>query len=110
MRLLLDKNVTWALRPYLLERHEVFTTAFLGWDRLRNGHLLARARNDFDVLITHDQGIPPQQNITGADVAVIVLRARSNSISDVRPLIPRILLSLETIQRGQVDWVGPDQS
>ena len=108
MRLLLDKNVSWDLRHYLLEYHETLTAAYLGWDRLRNGQLLATARNDFDVLITHDQGIPQQQNITEADVAVIVLVSRSNSINDVSPLIPDILQSLETIRRGQVIYLyGP---
>ena len=108
MRLLLDKNISWDLRPYLLERHEASTAAYLGWDRLVNGALLARARNNFDVLITHDQSIPQQQNITEADVAVIVLVARSNSIRDVSPLAPRILQSLETIRRGQVIYLHAD--
>lgn len=88
MRLLLDKNIPWDLRPYFLERHEAVTAAYLGWDILRNGELLAQARNQFDVLITCDQSIPRQQNITESDVAVVVLVARSNSIVHLRPLLP----------------------
>ena len=101
MRLLIDKNISWDLRPYLLERHEASTAAYLGWDRLVNGELLARRLRRIDQ-------IPQQQNITEPDVAVIVLVARSNSIKDVSPLVPRILQSLETIQRGQVIYLHAD--
>jgi predicted nuclease of predicted toxin-antitoxin system len=102
VRLLLDKNITWDLRPYLLEHHEVISAGYLGWDKLPDDQLLARARNDFDALITCDQDILSDQAITGTDVAVIVLAAKTNGIKDLAPLIPRIVETLETIQRGQM--------
>ena len=102
MRLLLDKNITWDLRPYLLEHHETISAGYIGWDRLPDDQLLARARDDFDVLITCDQDIPKDQDITGVDVAVIVLAARTNSIKDLAPLVPRILSALENITRGEI--------
>ena len=108
MRLLLDKNITWDLRSYLLQYHEVISSGYLGWERLPHDQMLERARYDFDALITCDQDIPRDQDITGADVAVIVLAAKTNSIRDLAPLVPRILNALETIQRGQVVRIDAD--
>jgi hypothetical protein len=74
----------------------------MGWDGKRNGEILALARSDFDVLITADQGIPDEQNITEMDVAVIVLAAKTNAIDDLRPLIPQVLEALHDVKRGEV--------
>ena len=108
MRLLLDKNITWDLRPYLLQYHEAISSGYLRWDRLPDDQMLERARDDFDALITCDQDIPRDQDITGADVAAVVLAAKTNSIRDLAPLVPRILSALETIQRGQVVRIDAD--
>ena len=105
MRLLPDKNITWDLRPYLQERPESVTAARLGWDRLPDGELIARARNDFDALITCDQSIPPQQNIRKDDVGVVVLVAKSNSIVHLRPLLPKIFDALDNLNRGEVVYI-----
>jgi predicted nuclease of predicted toxin-antitoxin system len=102
MRLLLDESVTWNLRPLLMGEHEVWTAQYLGWGGRRNGEILALARSDFDVLITADQGIPDEQNITEMDVAVIVLAAKTNAIGDLRPLIPQVLEALHDVKRGEV--------
>lgn len=74
----------------------------MGWDSKSNGELLALARDNFDVLITVDQKIPYQQNITGADVAIIVLAARTNAMVNLLPLIPQVLNALQDVRRGEV--------
>lgn len=43
-----------------------------------------------------------QQNMKGLSFAVIVLRARSNKIEDIRPLIPQILEALSVAEPGHV--------
>jgi len=40
---------------------------------------------------------------------VIVLRARSNQLSDLRPLVPEILAALATLQPGDVTTVIASQ-
>lgn len=102
MRLLLDESVTWDLRPLLMGDHEVTTARYLGWDGKRNGELLTLARNEFDVIITTDQNIPYQQHITEADVAVVVLAAKTNGINDLRPLLSDLLKSLDVLKRGEI--------
>ncbi len=106
MRVLLDECVTWELRRYLPE-HDVYTARYMGWDGKVNGDLLMLARDEFDVLITVDQGIENQQNITDEDVAVIVLKAKSNSIDDLMPLVPRLTNHLYTVKRGDVIEIEP---
>ena len=106
MRLLLDESVNWRLLRYLPD-HETRTTKQMGWDGKQNGELLELARPEFDALITRDQGIPREQNLTGEDVAVLVLHPRSNSIGDLVPLASRILEALESTPRGQVEHIHP---
>ena len=101
MRLLLDESVPWTFR-YYLTGHDARTTRYVGWDGKGNGELLALARDEFDVLITVDQSIQYQQNITERDVAVVVLAARTNDIEDLRPLVPELLNRLHLLERGEV--------
>lgn len=105
MRVLLDESVPWALRHYL-PNHEVRTVKYMGWDGKTNGELLELARGGFDVLITVDQSLPYQQNITERDVAVVVLAARTNGIHDLRLLVPDLLRNLDFLKRGQVVLIG----
>jgi len=37
----------------------------MGWSRLSNGELLDAAEKEFDVLITTDQALRTQQNLSG---------------------------------------------
>ena len=60
------------------------------------------ARDEFDALVTADQAIPDQRSLTGGDVAVIVLAARSNGMEDLQPLVPRVLEALRDLERGRV--------
>ena len=91
MKILLDENLPHRLRP-LLSPHEAYTVTYMGWAGIENGELLAlAAENGFEAVITNDNGIPYEQNIEQLPCSVIVLQAKSNSLRDIRPLVPRIL-------------------
>jgi hypothetical protein len=100
MRVLLDECLPRKLVRELAG-HEVITVARLGWAGLRNGDLLGRAAQEFDVFITIDQRLV-SQSWRGADLAIITLRARSNRLQDLLPLVPRIMESIENLQPGSV--------
>jgi hypothetical protein len=68
---------------------------------LENGELL-KAAESFDVFITVDQGIEYQQNLTARNIAIIVLRAKSNRLQDILPHLPACLGHIESIQPSQV--------
>ncbi len=88
MRVLLDEMVSRKLASQLGE-HEVTTVQRQGWAGLTNGHLLDAIDTLFDVFITMDKGIRHQQRLAARAFGVIEVRARSNDIDDVLPLVPQ---------------------
>jgi hypothetical protein len=46
--------------------------------------------------VTVDKGIQYQQNLSDLEIAVILLRAPTNDISDLEPLVPKVLQVLPT--------------
>lgn len=70
-RILLDENVPEGLRRYLADSH-VSTAPEMGWAGLTNGRLLAVAEQaGFDVMVTGDQNLTHQQNLTGRKLAIV---------------------------------------
>lgn len=77
MRVLFDQGAPVPLRKHLTA-HQVATTFELGWNNLKNGELLQKAEeNGFSVLVTTDQNLQYQQNLTGRKIAIVVLTTTS---------------------------------
>ena len=72
------------------------------WRGLKNGGLLTRVSEHFDVLITVDKNMRFQQNLKKYAVGVIVLLVYSNDYDTLKPLVPRIREALLTIQPGDL--------
>jgi hypothetical protein len=104
VRILLDKCLP-ARLALELTGHQATTVRRSGWTGLKNGELLRLAAHDFDVFLTIDQSIWHQQDIPPA-VALITLQASSNRLEALRPLIPAILKTLETISKGESRRLG----
>jgi hypothetical protein len=77
----------------------------MNWLGLSNGRLLVAANPHFDVLLTVDKNLVRQQDLAGLRIAVIILRARSNKIEDLGPLMPQVLLLLASVQPGTVTFL-----
>jgi Domain of unknown function (DUF5615) len=101
VRVLLDECVPRKLRR-LLVGHEVKTVSEMGWSGIKNGTLLRRAAGRFDVFATVDQGIEHQQDLSGVNLAVIVMIAKSNAIDDLQPLVAGVLVALKNASPGRV--------
>jgi hypothetical protein len=71
-----------------------------------NGELLALAEGHFDVLVTIDRNIRYQQNMTGRNIAILIIRAASNDLDDIRPHVPNALVALQSLKSGQIFEVG----
>ena len=100
MRILFDHNTPLPLRRYLLE-HVVDTANERGWSELINGDLLDNAEDEgYEILITADQSMSYQQNITRRQIAVVVLL--SNRWPGVRTRIGEIRAALEEVQQGEI--------
>jgi len=78
----------------------------MGWGGIQNGRLLTLAQSQFDIFLTLDQGIPHQQNLGKYEIAVLLLRAASNDIDDLKPLVPLILAAIPTAQKRALTVVA----
>jgi hypothetical protein len=84
-------------------QHETHTTEWAGFRGRSNGLLLRAAEEaGYDVLLTIDHGLQYQNNFAGRKIAVVAIRARTNQLEDLLPLVDRILEALVTIRPGKV--------
>lgn len=105
MRILLDENLDWRLERFL-PGHDVKSVPRIGWAGLKNSKLLARAQEDFDVLITMDGSMASQQNFAILHLAIVALRAPTNRLADTGPLMRKVLVLLSTLKPGKVAKVS----
>jgi hypothetical protein len=106
MRVLLDEQIPMDLSSEL-RGHAVETVASQGWAGIKNGELLSRMRGRYDVLITMDRGIEFQHQISTFPFGIVIVRAASNRMQHLRPLVPAILAAIAATRPGQVERVGP---
>ena len=105
MKLLLEENLPHQLR-HEIAGHDCTTVAFMGWSGIENGELLARAAAaGFDALLTKDTGLQFEQNLVNLSLAVVVIRAASNDIDDIRPFLPALAQKLANLPPKQVSYV-----
>jgi hypothetical protein len=104
LKIFVDECVDWRLARDIVG-HEVKTAHEMGWTSLKNGELLTRASTQFDVFLTVDRNLSFQQNLPTFDIAVVVLRSKSNRLVDLQRLVPDLLDSLASVKRGTVTYV-----
>ena len=100
MRILIDECIDERFRNSLTG-HDCQTARYAGLAGLKNGDLLNAAEAaKFDVLLTVDQGIEYQHNLTGRKIAIIIFRTKSNRLHKLFQLVPTCLAHMESIQQG----------
>ena len=105
MKILLDECVDRRLARELAE-HSVSTVPRMGWAGIKNGDLLALAEKEFDAFITVDRKIATQQDLTKFKIPVLLLRARTNRLEDIRPLAVELLEKLPRASAGELTIIG----
>ena len=100
MRVLLDECVDLRLARQF-SGHTVKTVPEMGWVTIRNGDLLALAERELDVFITVDRNLSFQLNLPRFKIAVLILRARTNRLTDLLPLMPKALQLLARPKTGE---------
>jgi len=105
VRILLDECLPRRLKGELAG-HDARTVPEMGWASKRNGELLTLALGHFDVFLTVDRNLAFQNEVSRFAIAVVVLHAKGNRLSDLRPLVPELLSVLEAVVPGQVVPVG----
>ncbi|MEK7762445.1 MAG: DUF5615 family PIN-like protein [Nitrospirota bacterium] len=99
MKILLDESVPRLLK-LRLSHLDISTVQEMGWAGVRNGELLRRAEEHFNIFITADQNLQYQQNLSGRRLAILVLP--SNQVPIVTQLLPSVETLLAMIQPGTV--------
>ncbi|MCZ6753498.1 MAG: DUF5615 family PIN-like protein [Acidobacteria bacterium] len=104
MRILLDECLPQELADELAG-HEVSTVQQEGWSGIENGELLRRASGKFGAFLTDDKHLQRTQDLP-PDLALVTIKARSNRIQTLRPLVPELLKALESARPGTFVRVG----
>lgn len=105
MRVLVDESLPRQLVALLIG-HDACMVQAEGWSAVKNGELLRRAAAGFEVFVTPDRKLEYQQHMPRVGVAVIVLRAHTNRIEDIAPLVPALLDALPEVRVGTVAHVS----
>ncbi|OGL07940.1 MAG: hypothetical protein A3I17_04315 [Candidatus Rokubacteria bacterium RIFCSPLOWO2_02_FULL_72_37] len=105
MRVLLDEQLPVDLAA-ALEGHSVDTVVGRGWTGITNGELLRRMGAEYDALVTMDRGIEFQQNLATVSIGILLVRAPSNRMVHLLPLVPTMLQALPALKPGQLHRIG----
>jgi hypothetical protein len=98
MRIVFDHGTPVPLRS-TLGSHVVVTAFELGWHNLTNGDLLQAAEADgFDVLVTTDQRLKHQQNLSHRTIAILVLT--TTSWPRIRPNVKIVAAAIDALKAG----------
>ena len=89
MKILLDECLPRKLLNALHD-HDCQTVPEAGLSGQKNGRLLSLAEAaGFNLFLTMDKGIQYQQNLTGRQIAILIVRAKSNRLVDILPQVDR---------------------
>jgi predicted nuclease of predicted toxin-antitoxin system len=102
VRVLLDEQLPRQLAASLTG-HDVRTVQQQRWAGLKNGELLREAQQSgFELFLTADQNLQFQQNIAKSGLRIVVIRAASNAMEDLLPMVPQVLAAMEQARPGVV--------
>jgi hypothetical protein len=101
MRLLLDEHLPTGLSAEL-RGHVIDTVSGRGWAGIKNGELLRRMSGQYDDLVTMDRGIEFQHRISTLPFGIVLVRAVSNRMQDLKPLVPSILLAVDAVKPRRI--------
>ena len=105
MRILIDECVHVGVKR-AFSGHLVKTVAEIGWRSSKDGPLLTKAQDQFDVFVTIDRNLDRQQNLAKLRMGIIVVRVPSNEIAYYEPLFEELKGAAEKVDSGQVIYVG----
>jgi predicted nuclease of predicted toxin-antitoxin system len=102
MKILLDECLPLDFRHSFRE-HDAHSVEWAGLKSKKNGELLRAAElAGYDVLLTVDQSLPYQQNLTGRKICILSIRPRTNQMEDLLPWVDRILEAIKSAKPGDV--------
>lgn len=106
-RVLLDEDVPEPLRQSFEDGMQVETVGYRKWKGFDNGDLLEQAASEYDVLVTQDDNLSHQQDISRYDIAVIVLRGHTDQLHSLKALMAKVNKAVREIDPGEVIRIYP---
>jgi predicted nuclease of predicted toxin-antitoxin system len=107
MKILIDECLPAALkRSFIPHDHQCSTVREAGFGSKKNGEPLTLADGIWDALVTSDKSMRYQQNVSDRRISILVMRARSNRLLDLLPLVPACLETLRQLRPGQIVEIG----
>lgn len=100
MKILLDECIDRRLARDL-SGFEVKTVPQMGWAGVKNGNLMKLAEAEFKVFVTVARNLSFQQHLPKFNVAVLVIRSKSNRLKDLQTFVPQIIEILPKLQKGE---------
>lgn len=100
-RVLFDENVPRQLR-HELPNFVVRTVQEEHWAGFKNGALLRQASPSFDAVLTADQRLRYQQNVSQFAIGVVVVETYDTRLRNLRRFLPEIREALTTIAAGEI--------
>ena len=103
MKILFDHGTPAPLRNHLRE-NSVDRSAEKGWKLLENGELIRKAEEEgYEVIVTTDQSMRYQQNLTGRGLAIVVLL--STAWPRIQDRTEEIRRTIEEVRPGELKEV-----
>jgi predicted nuclease of predicted toxin-antitoxin system len=103
VKVLFDHNVPFGLRKALAE-HEVALADEMGWAKVGNGELLRSAEDaGFEVMLTCDQNLVYQQNMTKRQISLVILN--TNNWKLLQRNLRMIVEAVGSAERGSFQFL-----
>jgi hypothetical protein len=100
-RVLFDEDVPRQLRRELPE-FEIRTVQEERWEAVKNGELLRRGSQTFDVLVTADKRLRFQQNISRFHIGVVIIATRDTRLPRLQLLVDDLRAAIRDVAPGAV--------
>ena len=98
MKILFDQGTPVPLRSHL-PGHQIETAAVRGWSERSNGDLLNQAESEgFEAMVTTDQNLHYQQNLSSRTIAILVLT--STSWPRIQSKVSEVKAAVDSLQPG----------
>ena len=106
MKILLDECIPRKFKNSLAD-HECLTVPEAGLAGKKNGELLSIAEHQgYTIFLTTDKGVEYEQNLKRRSIAIMILRAKSNRLGDLVPLVEDCVRQIGSIRAGQIVRIG----
>ena len=88
--------------------HDVKTAFDLGWHGMKDHVILRLVQEQFDVLVTTDNGFEHEHNLKKVQVAIIIVHVLKNKLEFYQSLAKPLLEAVSTALPGTVTHVPPE--